>query len=380
MVPVKTAPVSTSSSLLAIAIVGALAAACRGPAPASESRPGVPMRFGDDLVASGPEVSIAEGVPGDAILAGSEIRFDGAAGGDLLAAGGRQRLAGAVRGSVRAAGGDIALNAPVGRNATLAGGRIALGPATRVEGNVYAAGGQVTVGGEVGGYLVATGGDVVIDGVVEGDALVRASSLRLGPSARIAGDLHASTPGARVTIDPGARVDGGVIAQAAPPLGRTLRFLGWILAFGFLVAGAVAVALAPGRADASAVLVRRRPLAAAGVGIAVLILAPIAVTIVAITVVGIPLAAIAAALYAIAVYLARAVFAVWLGRLLLGGRAPAGRKGALAAFLVGGVLLFLVRFVPVLGGIVGAVATVVGLGALALTLVRLGHAASPAAG
>jgi len=77
----------------------------------------------------------------------------------------------------------------------------------------------------------------------------------------------------------------------------------------------------------------------------------------------------AVALYASALMLAIAVSGLFVGRWLL---ERSGRRGVplVGAVLLGLVLLLLVSVVPVAGGLVVAVATLAGLGALVLTALR----------
>ena len=118
-------------------------------------------------------------------------------------------------------------------------------------------------------------------------------------------------------------------------------------------------------------MVRERPGQSALVGLGSLILIPCAIVIAAITVIGIPLALVASALYVVLVYLGRVPIAVWLGERLPGGRSRAGRSGALVNFLIGGLILLLVGFVPFVGGLVTAIAVILGLGTLLLGVKEL---------
>lgn len=339
-----------------------LSASCGSDGPDGN---GFSRRLGSDFVASGSRITISENTPGDVMVASGELEFRGTAGGDLLVAAGEQSIAGEVRGSVRLAGGEISLNTAVARNATIAGGRVDIAPGASIGGNAYLAGGQVNVQGTVGGVLAMNGGTAVLDGTVEGDVIFSGSSLRVGPQARIAGDLRTRAPEGGVTIDPGARISGQVISEIAEP-GGTARWF-WlvrvVMIVGFLFAGAAVVALLPERTEAAAALIPHRPGAAVGWGFLWLVGVPIVAIILAATLVGIPLALISVAVYLITLYLARAVTAVWLGRSVLGDRAGTGRSGAVVSFLAGAVVIVAIQFVPILGALISLVATVLGLGA-----------------
>jgi hypothetical protein len=116
----------------------------------------------------------------------------------------------------------------------------------------------------------------------------------------------------------------------------------------------------------AAEILPERPGRSALVGLGWGILVPIAICIAAITVIGLPLAFLAAAVYVVVVCVAGVPFAVWLGQLLLGARAHAGREGALVNFLVGGFFLLVAGIIPVVGGWVSLIAGVLGLGTILL--------------
>jgi hypothetical protein len=351
-------------SVLGFIIVPASGCAPGDRGPAEERST---IRRGNDLLAGGRALLIRDSVPGDVIVAGGDIDFTGTAGGDYLGAGGRQVIAGQIDGSVRAAGGEMRLGAAVDRNATLAGGRIELLESAAIAGNGYFAGGEIIVTGAVNGELQVTGGAVELSGSVGEDVHVRAGRLHVGPGATIGGSLRHSIEPANVTIDPGARIAGEVVALPPPPR-PSFRVLRLVWHLGFLVAGAAAIALLPRITAAATRTLRRRPGAAVGFGVLWVVGLPIVAGLLAMTIVGIPLALILFAIYAISLYLGRAVVALWLGRLLLGRREQPGRGGLVLSFLLGGVVLVLLGLVPIAGALVAIVATLVGLGAAVLVI------------
>jgi len=320
-------------------------------------------RHNEDVLASGSTPTVMDSVPGDAILAGGDVSFGGATGGDYLGAGGKQAITGRIHGSLRAAGGEIHVAAVVGRNATIAGGSVELDSAAIIARNAYVAGGTIEVNGTVQESLIAYGGAIILDGVVGRDVQVAGAALRVGPHARIAGNLRYRVPAGNVHIDPAARITGTVTALPVSSGGALWRVV-WIL--GFLVVGAVVVALFPSFMAGAAEILPQRPGRSALVGLGWAILVPIAICIAAITIIGLPLAFLTAAVYIVVVCVASVPFAVWLGQLLLGARARKGRDGALVNFLVGGFLLLVVGIIPVVGGWVSLVAGVLGLGTILL--------------
>jgi hypothetical protein len=345
--------VLTGSLLLASSL------ACRH----KEEPQNVLVQRGDDVVATGSMATIMDSVPGDAIIFSGDASFGGIAGGDYLGAGGKQAITGRIHGSLRAAGGDIHVAAAVDRNVSIAAGRIELDSAGVIARNAYLFGGDIQVDGAVRGSLVAYGGAIVLNGVIGGDVDVGAGSLRIGPHAQIAGNLRYRVRSGQAHIDPAAHITGKV--TSLPVTNRWgLWHLLWI--FGFLVLGAVTVALVPRFMAEAAEILPLRPGRSALVGVGWAVIVPIVVCIAAITIIGLPLALLMTAIYLSLLCIGSIPFSIWLGQLLLSSRARKGREGALINFLFGGFLLMIFGIIPIVGGWVSLVAVVLGLGTILL--------------
>ena len=323
----------------------------------------VHVQRGDDVLATGTMATIMDSVAGDAILASGDASFGGVTGGDYLGAGGKQAITGRIHGSVRAAGGEIHLAAAVDRNVSIAAGAIGLDSAAVIARNAYLFAGNIDVDGAVRGSLVAYGGAVVLNGVVGGDVDVGGGSLRVGPHAQIAGNLTYRVRSGQARIDPAARIAGKVTA-----LPVTNRWGWWhvLWIFGFLVLGAVTVALLPRFMAEAAEILPLSPGRSALVGVGWVVIVPIAVCVAAITIIGLPLALLMTAIYLALIFVGSIPFSIWLGQLLLSTRARKGREGALINFLFGGFLLLVLGIIPIVGGWVSLVAVVLGLGTILL--------------
>ena len=330
-------------------------------------------RHGEDVIASGSTPTVMDSVPGDAILAGGDASFGGVTGGDYLGAGGKQAITGRIHGSLRAVAGQIHVAAAVDRNTTMVAGFVELDSAAIIARNAYIVGGTIQVNGTVQEGILAYGGAITLDGVVGRDVEVAGGTLRVGPHARIAGNLRYRMPAGKVHIDPAARITGTVTALPVSNTGALWHVL-WIL--GFLLVGAVVVALFPSFMAEAAEILPEHPVRAALIGLGWGILVPVAIVIAAITVVGLPLAFLTAAVYVVVVCVASVPFAVWLGRLLLGARARGGLEGTLVNFIVGGFFLFVAGIIPLVGGWVSLIAGVLGLGTILLEAqaLRANHA------
>ncbi len=361
----RSRPASCSLALLLV-LIGA--AGCDPPPQVGEES--AVTLWGGDMLAVGRAPVVTGRVPGDVILAGGAISFAGEAEGDYLGAGGSQVVDGRVDGNARAAGGEIEMRGEVGRNVTIAGGRVHLNELSRVGGNAYLAGGLVIVDGAIERHLRAVGDEIVIDGFVDGSVAIESRRFRLGPSARIDGELRYRVPEEGVSINPAAQIGGEIAAFEArtpqvPHLGWMLRGF-WIL--GFLLTGTVFALLFPRLALGSARSLQRRPGAAAGLGLLWVVGFPLAIGAALLTIVGLPLALILMASFLISLYLARLVPALWIGHRILGTRVGEGRAGAVAGFLLGGLILLVVELTPLLGALAFVAATLLGLGAFVVAL------------
>lgn len=331
---------------------------------------GISLSWAGDRIEAGEAVSVSDTISGDAMLAGGEVRFSGSAAGSFLGAGGSQVIGGRVASSVRAAGGEVRLEGRVGQNATLAGGSVRLEEDATVERNAYLAGGSVEVRGRVRGSVRVAGGEVVLDGPVGGNVHVEAGRLRVGPDARIDGDLRYRTDEARASIDPAAVISGTVEAlpSSAPEGGGGGTFFRVLRILAFVVSGVVVVSLFPRTTGRLVDVVRDRSLISLGVGLLVLVVVPMAVGILALTILGVPLALIVLVLFGVALYLGGIPAALWLGRAILPWRPENLRASRAADFAVGGVVLAVVGFVPLVGFLLRLVFTLAGLGAAALLI------------
>lgn len=322
-------------------------------------------KLGDDVIMRGSTVfmNAMDTASGDAIVAGREVIFMGAIGGDYLGAGGQQTIGGRIHGSVRAIGGEIHVTGVVDRNATIAGGNVVMDSTADIGRNAYITGGTVQLNGTVRGGLLASGGTVVLNGIVNHDVEVGAGELRVGPHAVITGALRYRVPAKKVHIDPAARISGTVTAL---PVSTGWGLKHWLWMLGIILAGAVIVAVFPRFTTEAAAILGARPARSALVGAGWFILVPIAILLMAITFIGLPLALLTTALYVLVVSVSSVPFSVWVGARLLGGRARAGRQGAMMNFLVGDILLLAVGLIPILGPIVSLIAGCLGLGSIVL--------------
>jgi hypothetical protein len=272
--------------------------------------------IGDDLIAAGASVNLAEGleVRGSAVLSGAEVIVEAPIGAELRAAGERVRL-----------------DAVVGGDVELAGRRIVVGPKARIGGNLTH----------------------------------RADTIEIDPAAEIAGEIIAREPRA---ADVAERWAGKAIAGAI--------MFGLVFLLGFVVLVALIATLLPALMRDSDQAMRRRPFATLGIGFLIAFAAPVGIAAFAASVVGLPVALMLAAVFATAAPVAIAATAYYLGRrasaLAARGAAPGEpRFGARLGWTALAVLaLLIVGLIPFVGALAWLVAYVFGLGAASVRAVR----------
>jgi cytoskeletal protein CcmA (bactofilin family) len=252
----------------------------------------------------------------------------------------------------------------------IAGGAVVASGQTA--GDVVVIDGPVSIAGRATGDVVSVSGPVRVTGRIDGDLIAVSDRATLGSTARVGGDLRYGDE--RPAIARGARVGGTVSKEDFDDALAGWGWISWVawwlaVSVSTLIVGALLVWLAPAALYAAERAVRERLGATIGLGVAIAIGVPLLAVLALVTLVGIPFG-VALLLAAIPVLLIAYVTSAWiLGRVVLRNRTTS----PWAALLAGWVILRAAALVPVVGGLVGLAATVLGLGALAVALWRGGR-------
>ncbi len=283
---------------------------------------------------------------------------------------------------VIASGGTVTVNAPVD-SLTVAGGRVTVNAPVR--GDVIAAGGTLIINGDVGGKVLAAGGGIEVNGNAT-NVLITGSTARIGRNAVIerdavisAGDVtNAGSVLRNLTVSASTFNDTGsagnvtfeeVQESALPGLFPIFA------AIGFLILGLIFVRFLPGPFGAVVRQVEQRPIIHTIVGFFAAIVSVIILFIIAITIIGLPIAFVGGLLFIVALVISPLFVAFALGDLIV---SRVGRKpGPLWVFILGFVILQILFFIPVLGGLIRIIAVSLGYGGI---LYALRGARSPHAG
>jgi hypothetical protein len=317
----------------------------------------------EDLYAIGSRTIIEGTVDGDLFVVSGELSITGTVTGDVMGlVGGKARIEGNVEGSVRLAAVDLQITGSVTddvASVTLDGEIKA-----DVGRDVLLIAGRASVGGTIGRDVRGQAWSLTVSGDVGRDVLARVDRLTLG--GRVGDDV---VYGATIDADivDGLEVGGQLIRRRvfspvwSKAVGRAIAVLGLA---GFLVAGLALLWTFRGTTTDAIRLVGARPGRSAVVGLALVILPPLAALPLFLTLVGIPLAVLILMLWLAALFVGPMPAVAWAGRALL-----RDRGGTVAGFAVGAVLWRgAIWLLPLIAILLYSAALVVGLGAFGVAV------------
>lgn len=380
----------------------------------------------DDFYVAGGTIIVEGTIKGDLIAAGGEITVNGTVEGDLMAAGQFITINGVVEDDVRIAGNILSVGrgAQIGDDVFAAGYSFEAAAGSAIGGGVFMAGYQARLGGEVEEDVNAAVGALEIAGRIGGDvtaevgeadpqfeamrpffamwmpAPMMAPGLSVAEGAEIGGKLT-YTSGTEAEIPAEARVVGGIMYQTPVPPPEVVEEVkevspaeavgGWFLSqlrrlAILLLIGLLLLWIAPGWMGEAATALQARPLTGLGWGIVVTIVVFLVIPIVLVVMVILDIAfgllglgglvasvtglglltnaTILVVFLITAVYITKVVVSFLVGRLLLERVQPAWAAGRVWPLVIGVVLFVVIRAIPILGGLISLVVTLLGLGAI----------------
>jgi cytoskeletal protein CcmA (bactofilin family) len=359
-----------------VALVCLTVLAAAAPAAALEMRAGPAARLAqtesvdDDLYLAGPYVSVDGQVRGDLIAAGGTVNIRGQTTGALMVAGGMIDVGGPVNAAIRAAGGTIFVRGTVGTDVVAVGGRVSVDPSARIGRDLAVAGGTVWFMGSAGRNAWITAANVEIGGTVAGNMMIRASEIKLLPTAVIRGNLTYSSEHP-IQIAEGARVAGTVTREAYPvrPMPSRQAMRGFRIIFGIadffwmLIVALVLIAVLPYGVQASADAVRMRPGASLGWGLVLLVLVPLIILAFIVTLLGIPVGVLVLVAHLLALFASHAATGLALGQLV----APR-LQSPFAEAAIGIGIIAVATNLPYIGWVLRLLALAIGFGAVVLVI------------
>jgi hypothetical protein len=265
------------------------------------------------------------------------------------------------------------VNGAVAQDLVVTGGMIDVGSGATIGRDLVVAGGTATISAPVARRVQMAAGSITLRNKVGGDVHGQVDHLKLD-GAQIAGNLD-YTSNNSVELVNGASVAGATTRHTPVDRGGGAGngFLGWLRALiGILALGLILIFLLPGLSSRAIDTERAQPWVSLGIGAAILVITPIIALLVFI--VGIFLGfwwlgLLLIPLWILALAIGYVVSGFLLGRLIF-AQLGWGRYHDALALLAGLFVLAVIEVIPVIGWLVGLVALILGVGAVALVVTQ----------
>ena len=322
----------------------------------------------DDYYAMGGTVDIDADITGDVLAFGGELFIGRRIQGDVMAGGGSVNIRGEISDDVRTAGGDINIDANIGDDLVAAGGAIRVSSGTSIGGGAWLTGGDVLMAGTVNEGLYIGSGNIRLSGTIHGDVELEGGEIQILEGALIEGSLHYKSPN-EAKIHPDAKITGDITYEEME-WDHPQRGYGIFFSLTMLVAGTVLFLLFPGFTTTAVGRVSVNPWKNLGVGLALLVVTPIAAVLLMGIVLGVWVGLSIFALYFVALLLGFLISCFFLGdwgaRRLHKDVTTKGRRILSLAIAI--ILIGLVQLIPLIGGLFTFALLLFGLGAGILQL------------
>lgn len=299
-------------------------------------------------------------VAGNSVKLSSDIDGLGFAAGNIVYVSSKQDY-------LFAAGNNVTLDGVTAKDAFVAGNFITL-EASEIR-DLYVAGTNITINSDVTRNAYIAGTNVIINSKIAGDLKLACESIELGSDAEITGKLIYPED-ANIDVAEGAKVtdtetykgnDVDVEVNVNPVslfitklIGTGYKFIAMLIIGLILIACNKKLFEKIAKEEKSFGKVALTTL----LGFAFLILLPVAAIIIMFTVVGIPLSIISLIIYGLLVYLSIIPTAYYFGNMVFGKSI----KNKYGLFTLSLLILYLIKIIPIIGGIVGFISLLFGLG------------------
>lgn len=325
----------------------------------------------DDLFIGAQSVEIDGVVNGDVFIGAQAVKITGTINGNLHVGGNTLDLSGSVKGNVYAGAQTVLLS---GSNI---GGSLLVGAATV----------NLDKDSVIGGSVLAGAGSLSIDSQVKRSVYAGTGNLTIGSDAKIGKDLYyaAGNGNGQTSISEGAKIVGNTYKsepnistksasletakKELPAVLNAFKFGSSIISLlGALIVGFLYFKFFNKDFVESSKLVTESFWKSLGVGFLVFIAFIPGLIILLVTIIGIPIAGLAFLMLLIYWYLAKIVVGSSLGTWI--AKKFSWKTSVYGAFVLGLLAIYILKFIPVIGGISGLVVTWAGLGALTLRMLQ----------
>lgn len=335
-----------------------------------------------NLYTAGNIVSVDANIEKNLHVAGNIVTIDGEVGHSIYSVvAGTLIINGSVGGSVHGAGSGVIISNDVDEDVIIGGGHIFVSDQAVIGGDLIIGGGTIDVLGSVDGDVYIGGGVVVIDGQIGGDVKInQADKIKISKNTVIHGNLEYNSK-EKIEIEDGAVILGKTSLGVKKGIDRgaiatmifgVISVAVLIKTIGLIIVGLLLWRLFKNFTEKTVKESLTNFWQSLGIGFAILVLIPVIAIIFLVTVVGLWLGFILGIIYILSLLLAGALAGIILGSLL--GKAIKERKNYVVNWktVVGGTIaLMIIKLVPIIGWIVAFIFTLIALGALCRTFLKI---------
>jgi len=331
----------------------------------------------DNIFAAGANVSIEGHAAEDVWVAGAIVDVNAKVDGNMHAAGARIYLKGTVRGNVKLAGADLKVDADIEESLNAAAASIVVSQNTKIDDESSLVAASIDFHGTVEDDLNLYADEVIFSGQASDSVTIEGRNVQLGKTAKINGDLIIRSS-EKATISPSASITGKVTQTSLEDSeffkqrgdesdGRGFFIL---LSTSIFLLGLMLVIFLRGFSEQAITTLRFKPVRSLLLGLLVFFGIPLFAFFVMFTIIGIPVGIAIFLLLPFLLILSLTTTSLGISDWLLNKKNESKKTGQrLLLLAVGVILLIIVGFIPLIGGLLIFLALLIGLGAVTVTII-----------
>jgi hypothetical protein len=325
------------------------------------------------------EVSKGEVVNDDLFIGAATAVIDGTVNGDVFIAAQTVRIGGVVNGNLHVGTQNLTLEGATVSGSIYLGSQNVVITGTNIKGSLIAGTQTLNIDktSSVGGSVITGSAVLTLDSPVKRNAMIGSGMLTLGDNVRIGRDLYYATGSDKANISDKAVVTGATHKYEAqtpePQISKeqTSKFFAGAKAastivsyLGSLLIGLLLFKFFQKRFIGAATLISKSFWKSLGIGFLIIISMVPALLILLITIIGIPVAGFVLTIIALYMSLTKIVVGLAVGNFI--ATKAHWKIDTFWPFALGLLIIYVLKSIPVAGGLIGFFVMLVGLGALFL--------------
>lgn len=343
------------------------------------------QKIDETIFISGSNINFDSSLVGDLLCVGQNIVITGNIKGDVLCAGQNIKVTGLVDGNIRIIGQTLDLSGSTTRNLYAVGQSLVLSSKSSVKGDVLFGAQTVDLSGIAGRDIAGAGERITVSGSLLRNALVTVSTLNVSDTASVGGNIDYFVDKDNVNNQTAVSQKGikGEVrrheiekpAMEKPAVSENIRkvapsamvFKKVMSIVSYALLAFVLIYFSRGRTNQITALITQKPVMAGLIGLAIFVVAPIAIIISCITVVGLPTAFVILIFYILSMFIASLYSTILIGKLIMKKYRP--KSSIYLSAAIGCLVVGVLSAIPVIGWLFIFVLFLMGLGASLLTFI-----------